>query len=1097
MKSPQLDLFTTTSSLLDAEPSLPWPDPRRFPLNQDKNHVATTVLRDLLNGDHPLIVTGYASLDQVIDFLSRYTQQNDTKVLRVLLGAEPFEARTRHFGHLGSDHSDEIRDYWLERGISLLHSAKIITAIEMIKVGRLECRKAGDSRRKLHAKIYCSSEAATLGSSNFTRNGLHWQMECNARFSQASDKRRHRETCDIAENFWSLGEDYSESLVKLLSDLLKVVTWQEALARACSELLEGQWAKHYIEQQVELGDTKLWPSQEQGIAQALWILENVGSVLVADPTGSGKTRMGAHLLRALGDRTWSRGRAHLHGRRDLSVLICPPAVAPHWQKEATECGLPLQIHSHGILSRSGSDSHEGTVAMVRRAQILSVDEAHNFINLASNRARQIMGNLADHVVLFTATPINKGPNDLISLVEMLGADNMEDHTLKVLEGLSRRRNVNDSTMSRQEINGLRKEIQRFTVRRTKSILNVMVDKSPHLYIDHRGKKCRYPEHAPKIYNTGETAQDKRLAFEIRKFAHNLKGIALLEKEMELPDAHRREGWTEETYLAGRLQAIKSLSAYNIMSCLRSSKAALYEHLLGTRQTISLLSLSEAVKKADTGNMIQKLRDKGAGELPLINLRCKLPSWLTTKEAFAQACIDELQTLQNILACLEAMSFAREIAKAKKLTELSKTHELILAFDSHLISLEVIRVELHKLRPDHPVFIATGSNAQGKKTVMSQFARDAKGQGIALCSDSMSEGLNLQGASAIVHLDMPSVVRVAEQRVGRVDRMDSPHDVMQAWWPDDSAEFALRSDERFLERYLTVDTLLGSNMPLPSELGATISSKALTAKHMIDIAHVAEADPWDGIKDAFSPVRELIQGSKSIIAPEIYRMYRDVSAQLLSRVSLVKARKPWAFFCVKGVQGGPPKWVLMIDGVAKPYVSLDEICLRLRPLLEDGVEDLPMTYLANESLSRFLAQLKSLEVELLPRRKQRALLQMQTVLGHYRDRALKQSEPQVALRWSELLKSTRVQADQQDGEEQDGQALDLEILAEQWLNLIRPHWHALLGRRKKRRAPLTLKDLNKDLMTTPLELVAIERIFSGTPNVQPIDRRIAACIVGVM
>ncbi|MCZ7140631.1 DEAD/DEAH box helicase family protein, partial [Salmonella enterica subsp. enterica] len=87
---------------------------------------------------------------------------------------------------------------------------------------------------------------------------------------------------------------------------LKVVSWQEALARACSELLEGQWAKHYIEQHIDLGDTKLWPSQEQGIAQALWILENVGSVLVADPTGSGKTRMGAHLLRALGDRTWSR-----------------------------------------------------------------------------------------------------------------------------------------------------------------------------------------------------------------------------------------------------------------------------------------------------------------------------------------------------------------------------------------------------------------------------------------------------------------------------------------------------------------------------------------------------------------------------------------------------------------------------------------------------------------------------------------------------------------------------------------------------------------------------------------------------------------------
>ena len=1092
LKSPQLDLFASVSSPLNLEPPLDWPDQRRFPLNQDKTNVAAAVLQDLLTGDNPLIVTGYASLDQVIDFLSRYVQQNDTKVLRVVLGAEPFEARTRNFGHLNSDHSDEIRDYWLEKGISLLHSAKIITAIEMIKAGRLQCRKAGDIRRKLHAKIYCSSEAATLGSSNFTRNGLYWQMECNARFSSTGEKRRHREACDIAENFWSLGEDYSESLIKLLSELLKVVSWQEALARACSELLEGQWAKHYIEQQFGLDHTELWPSQKQGIAQALWILENVGSVLVADPTGSGKTRMGAHLLRALGDRTWSRGRAHLHGRRDLSVLICPPAVAAHWQKEATQCGLPLQINSHGVLSNSGSDEHEGAVAMVRRAQILSVDEAHNFLNLASNRARQIMGNLADHVVLFTATPINKGPSDLISLVEMLGADNMEDHTLRVLEGLSRRRNVNDSTMSRTEISGLRKEIQRFTVRRTKSLLNLMVDQNPHLYIDHRGKKCRYPEHAPKVYSTGETVQDKRLALEIRKLAQSLKGIALLEKEVELPEALRGEGWTEESYLSGRLQAIKSLSAYNIMSCLRSSKAALYEHLIGTRQTINLLGLSDDLKKADTGNMVQKLRDKGTGELPSINLQCELPVWLCSKEGFEQACNDELRTLERILTCLEQMSFAREVVKAQKLAELAKTHELILAFDSHLISLEVIRAELNKIQTDHPVFIATGSNAQGKKTVMRQFARDSKGQGIALCSDSMSEGLNLQGASAIMHLDMPSVVRIAEQRVGRVDRMDSPHAVMQAWWPDDSAEFALRTDERFLERYLTVDTLLGSNMPLPDEYRTIDSSEALSAKQMIDMASIAQIDPWDGIKDAFSPVRELVNGSTSIISHDIYKTYRDVSAQLLSRVSLVKAIKPWAFFCIKGAHGGPPKWVLMIDGVTRPYTSLDEICLRLRALLDGGVEDLPMTYVANESLSRFVMRLRSLEVELLPRRKQRALLQMQTVMANYRDQALKQKNPQAALRWGELLNATKIH----DGDQSDRQALDVEILAEQWLNLIRPHWHSLLGRRRKRRAPLTLKDLNKDLIATPLDLEAIERVFLEIPNVQPLDRRIAACVVGV-
>src|SRR5688572_27805225 len=68
--------------------------------------------------------------------------------------------------------------------------------------------------------------------------------------------------------------------------------WAEgALARAAAELLEGEWAAPYLEAAVV--DVDLWPSQRAGIAQALWLVQEVGNVLVADATGSGKTRMGA------------------------------------------------------------------------------------------------------------------------------------------------------------------------------------------------------------------------------------------------------------------------------------------------------------------------------------------------------------------------------------------------------------------------------------------------------------------------------------------------------------------------------------------------------------------------------------------------------------------------------------------------------------------------------------------------------------------------------------------------------------------------------------------------------------------------------------
>ena len=103
--------------------------------------------------------------------------------------------------------------------------------------------------------------------------------------------------------------------------------------------------------------------------------------------------------------------------------------------------------------------------------------------------------------------------------------------------------------------------------------------------------------------------------------------------------------------------------------------------------------------------------------------------------------------------------------------------------------------------------------RGISVLLSAFSpkSDKNESSIGLCSDSVAEGVNLQRAQAVVHLDMPSVVRIAEQRVGRIDRLDSPHDTIYAWWPEDAPEFALRSDERFIERYETVDNLLGSNV----------------------------------------------------------------------------------------------------------------------------------------------------------------------------------------------------------------------------------------------------------------------------------------------
>jgi superfamily II DNA or RNA helicase len=1063
-----------------------WPEQSKFPLNLHHQQVKNIVINDLIQSKTPLIVTGYAALDRIIDLISDLNLEN-TQKLRILLGNEPFESKSKSFVLKGHTFSDELREYWLNRGISLFLSAKLIQAIELIKDGYIEARYFEDSTRRLHAKIYKGDFAITLGSSNFTQAGMSSQIEANVRFCSETDKKRYKEASSIAENYWSVGKDFTKDLLAILEQLLRIVTWEEALARAAAELLEGQWAEKYLSNKLTIGNTKLWPSQQAGIAQAMWVLDNIGSVLVADATGSGKTRMGAHLLRSLRDRVWSIGRT----RSDISVLVCPPTVQESWEKEANNCGLDLSIRSHGVLSRKDSDSYDVTASAVRRAQTIAIDEAHNFLNLASQRTQEVLSNLADNVVLFTATPINRGASDLLSLVDMLGADNMEEETLDILEGLSRRKGSVEKNMTPKHVEALRGEIKRFTVRRTKSELNTLVDNSPEAYLDAQGKQCRYPIHKSMTYSPGESESDRKIADKIRDIAGELKGIPLLETEIEMPITYLSEGWSEETFLRGRLSATKHLAFHNVMSRLRSSKAALIEHLIGTHAAMEMFHIHDRIKQSETGDTIGKLKQRANSKKPVCHLKCDLPSWLKNDEEFKAECEREISHYEQILNLAQKMSSNREKGKARQLIQLLGKHRLIIAFDSHLISLEIINNELAALDNRAQTFIATGSDRTAKNKVKKTFSRESEEQGIALCSDSMSEGVNLQGASAIIHLDMPSVVRIAEQRVGRVDRMDSPHKEIQAWWPNDSEEFAIRSDERFFQRYQTVETLLGSNLPLPEEFinkNLKPATKPVELNEIIQEAERASKSvPWDGIQDAFSPVRELIFSETPLISEETYKEFIGEKVRVLSRVGIVSSNKPWAFFAISGFEYGAPKWIF-IEHSKRITVRLDDVCKLLRGHLSNGVENLKMDQQGVSWLTKFLDTLSDSERSLLPKRKQRALEQMEDVLGQYLKTAKKQNDQHLAARWESILNACKI--------DKENIKPDLDAVAENWLNLIRPTWFKKLGDKRKRRRPLLIKDIRRNLIESPFSIEQVEEAFVSIPTIPPLDERIAACIIGV-
>ena len=1066
-----------------------WPPTGRFPYNFGHERVERVVRADLLGSKDVLLITGYTSLDWIINLLAAFRGKRDAggrgaDRIRILIGVEPQVFSSRHAPALSRHVGREMTDYWLERGLSLFQSARVLLALEELDRRQVEIRISGTSR--VHAKLYRGDRAITIGSSNYSRSGMELQVEGNVRIEQIESP-RFEEACALGEAIWELGEDHKAELRALIERLLKVVGWKEALARAASEVLEGEWSQRFIEPEAASQGHALWPTQIQGIGQAMWVLENSGSVLIADATGSGKTRMGVQLIRAIEKRSVSTGRA----RHDLPVLVCPPTIRDVWRREAVGCGQPLNVYSHGELSQPSSHTHDEVREAVGRAQIMAIDEAHNYLNFSSRRSRLILENIADHVLLFTATPINRGVEDLLTMIDVLGADNFEDDVLDVMDTVLKRRRWTGEGISESEQTVIHAAVSEFVVRRTKSAFNRLIDREPERYHNVLGERCRYPRHTPETYPTGETRTDKALALEVREKAAELKGLINLRKPIELTGFRKRAGVSEEALVRMRLNGARALASYRVNASVRSSRAALKEHLLGTRVAWDAFDLGAPPSSKATGNVVATLQ-RIAGHPPKAKVRAKLPDWLTDPRAHERECHAEVEIYEQIDALADRMSSKRTDARVERLLDLVKTHERVLAFDWHIISLHVIERTLRQWGWD-AIVIATGDDRSKRKLHRYFGLGTTEGPAIGLCSDAISEAMNLQAASAVVHLNLPSVIRVLEQRVGRIDRMDSPHAEITVHYPRNSPEFSLRADDRLIERHRLVDDILGSNVPLPAEYAPEDEPEAdavLATKDLIrDVENAALVEAaGDDFRDAFFPVRRLIGGEDGLVSEEVYERIRTTKAHVLASVSVVRAERPWAFLAIGGLGGGAPRWVLFDDLEAEPIHGLESVCAGLRERLRGEPADVRFEDESDQVLATALTRLMEDEERLLPRKKQRALGEMRAVLTKYQATAKRQKQRDRVAVVEELLGLLDVGV--------VGPSVDLARLADGWLDLVRPTWQAYLMR-PGRRGVARMKAIRKTLTSEPLETEALQSLHEQAVRVPPLDQRVVAAIVGVV
>lgn len=1087
MASPRIFGMTDQIGIDFDGKNLVWPSQRRFPRNDAPETVRDVVRQDLQASESPLVITGYTSLEWLIRLLADLAggsrASTAPRSIRVLLGNEPALRYEPQRPLTKAKVSQDITDYWLDRGVSLRSCGMVIKVMELLREGFVEVRSSGE--RLVHAKIYATDPAVTLGSSNFSLSGMETQVEANVRFERA-EKKRFEEASLFAENVWEYGEPYNDGLMALLEQLLKHVTWQEALARACAEVLDGEWARQRLQGSNAAVLPTLWPSQQQGIAQAMWILENMGSVLIADATGSGKTRMGIRLLRTLLHHVIRSGR----DRGATPVLFIPPAAKDLWEVEAVTNQVAVHTFSHGLLSRAQPQKNDMLTEVIRKSQILAVDEAHNFLSRQSIRTRRLYENAADHVLLFTATPLNRGPQDLLAIIDILGADNFDPAVLKVVERIRKGR---IDELSRGELTLLKRAIQRFTVRRTKTMLNRMIDEDPESYVDRFGHPCRYPLHHAIPYPCQESKSDIAIAEAIRGECEGLLGMTRLQGAFVVSDAQQREGVSDDRYLAWRLAGAKGLARHGIAACLRSSSVALLEYLRGTEAVRGRFPELGPIKSMDTGAIIQQLH-RIAGSTPESRLSIPLPSFLTDSGLHREACLKEAERYASIGAFVEDLSENREVAKADLLIGLAKRHSLVIAFDSKLVSLYRIKSVLEsRMHPDRRihVIVATGQTPGARQELIERFKLGSgESQIIALCSDAHAQAINLQEAAAVVHLDFPSVPRLAEQRVGRVDRLDSPHDEIEVYWPDDDPAFAVRADERFFERHSLVADLLGSNIPAP-ELKRrleTDANRVIRYTDMVDsVDQVENIDDWSELVDALAPVRAFVDGGKSLVPTDIYRRLRKSKARVLSSISVVSSAREFGFFAISGVEFGSPLWVFL-DGIdGDVTVDLARVANELRDVLKPGCADRQFDDTAALKLDRMLSRLYQLEESTLPPLMRRALDEMRFIVGRYAKHSAEKDleRREICDRLLSLLSS----------KERTGE-INLRALAQWWLDTIQPvRLDALTSTRRRR--PLLLKHLRKRLIDEPLDTSTLLTALERELVTAPLEHRVVAAIIGVV
>lgn len=709
--------------------------------------------------------------------------------------------------------------------------------IDWVKSGKFEIRAYAS--QNLHAKVYIMSfhekdrdkGRVITGSSNFTQSGLQDNLEFNVELKQRAD---------YEFSLAKFNELWAES-VELNQTFVDTIERKSPYAHFTPYELYLKFLYEYFKDSLnrpdELEDSffpdgfKKLRYQEEAVLSAKRILEEYGGVFLSDVVGVGKTYMSALLAGELEGRT---------------LVIAPPALLDQnnpgsWPNVFGDFGV-RQSHFESVGKLDDLLRRD-----ISRYANVFIDESHRF-RTDSNRTYENLAQICrgKRVILVSATPLNNYPADILSQIKLFqNGKNSTIPNLRNLEGffngLQRKLEKLDRQANREEFfrivrenaSTIRERVLKYLmIRRTRSEIAKYYEE------DLSQQGLRFPEVAdpePFFYTF---SQREEQAF--------LETIRLIVREF----TYARYKPLSSDYYKGDIDQLDQQRQVNLARFMRILLVKRLESsLYAFRRTLDRFTSSyeRFIAEAKNGSVyiskkhihklfdhlesgdedaVQRLIDEDKAErFPATDFR---PKFLRDLES-------DLRVLRQVKDLWEGVHRdPKWVAFEKYLSTHPGLKEKIIIFTESRETAEYL-AERIGARVEPKVICFSGQSPRAtRQTIIENFdARSYQRRNdyrIVVTTDVLSEGVNLHRAATVINYDIPWNPTRLMQRVGRVNRVDTPFEKIQTFnfFPSEQGNDLIKLKESAEAKIQAFIEMLGADARLLTE-GEEVKSHDLFAR----------------------------------------------------------------------------------------------------------------------------------------------------------------------------------------------------------------------------------------------------------------------------